>query len=91
MNFETDYLANKVEDVELRNLLIKSRKVNTKGRATIHPVNYQGRTYWNIGQAIEEEKGRTSEETLKKIAIYFCISVIIYILGMYNAALVIMP
>ena len=65
MNFETDYLANKVEDVKLRDLLIKSRKVNAKGRTTIRPVNYQGRTYWNIGQAIEEERDEPQKKHLK--------------------------
>ena len=52
MNFETDYLANKIEDKELRDLLIKSRKTNENGKAIVRPVHYQGRTYLNVGQAI---------------------------------------
>ena len=48
MNFETDYLANKIEDKQLRDLLIKSRKRNADGSRTIYPVEYNGRTYWNI-------------------------------------------
>ena len=44
MNFETDYLANKIEDKELRDLLIKSRKTNANGKTIVRPVNtYQGK------------------------------------------------
>ena len=67
MNFETDYLANKIEDKELRDLLIKSRKTNANGKAIVRPVHYQGRTYWNVGQAINEEKAITSDATILKM------------------------
>tara|TARA_R110001592_G_C13112326_1_gene745060 strand:+ start:208 stop:480 length:273 start_codon:yes stop_codon:yes gene_type:complete len=62
-----DYLANQVEDEQLRDLLIKSRKVNSQGKTTVYPVTYQGRTYWNVGQAINEEKARTSDHTILKL------------------------
>lgn len=67
MNFETDYLVNKIEDKELRDLLIKSRKTNANGKTIVRPVQYQGRTYWNVGQAINEEKARTSDATILKM------------------------
>ena len=86
MNFETDYLANKIEDKELRDLLIKSRKRNADGSRTIYPVEYNGRTYWNIEHLVNEESTKMSNDTIKKVAIYFCIGAFIYILGMYNIA-----
>lgn len=67
MNFETDYLADKIEDKQLQDLLIKSRKTNASGKTFVRPVNYQGRTYWNVGQAINEEKARTSDTTILKM------------------------
>ena len=67
MNFETDYLADKIEDERLRDLLIKSRKKNANGKTSVYPVHYNGRTYWNVGQAINEEKSRTSDTTILKM------------------------
>ena len=86
MNFETDYLANKIEDEKLRDLLIKSRRKNHHGNRTISPVEYNGRTYWNIEHLVTEESTKMSNYIIKKTAIYFCIGAFIYILGMYNIA-----
>ena len=86
MNFETDYLANKIEDKQLRDLLIKSRKRNADGSRTIYRVEYNGRTYWNIEHLVNEESTKMSNDKIKKTAIYFCIGAFIYILGMYNIA-----
>ena len=86
MNFETDYLANKIEDKELRDLLIKSRKTNANGKTTVRPVTYQGRTYWNVGQAINEEKAITSDATILKMGAIMMAVQLILILSMYGAA-----
>ena len=86
MNFETDYLANKIEDKELRDLLIKSRKTNANGKAIVRPVHYQGRTYWNVGQAINEEKAITSDATILKMGAIMMAVQLILILSMYGAA-----
>ena len=86
MNFETDYLANKIEDKELRDLLIKSRKTNANGKAIVRPVTYQGRTYWNVGQAINEEKAITSDATILKMGAIMMAVQLILILSMYGAA-----
>jgi hypothetical protein len=86
MNFETDYLANKIEDKELRDLLIKSRKTNANGKTTVRPVTYQGRTYWNVGQAINEEKAITSDATILKMGAIMMAVQLILMLSMYGAA-----
>ena len=86
MNFKTDYLANKIEDKELRDLLIKSRKTNANGKAIVRPVHYQGRTYWNVGQAINEEKAITSDATILKMGAIMMAVQLILILSMYGAA-----
>ena len=86
MNFETDYLANKIEDKELRDLLIKSRKTNENGKAIVRPVHYQGRTYWNVGQAINEEKTITSDATILKMGAIMMAVQLILMLSMYGAA-----
>jgi len=81
MNFETDYLANKIEDKQLRDLLIKSRKTNAQGKTTVYPVHYNGRTYWNVGQAINEEKAITSDQTILKMGAIM-VGVQILLMGM---------
>ena len=86
MNFETDYLANKIEDKELRDLLIKSRKTNENGKAIVRPVHYQGRTYWNVGQAINEEKARTSDTTILKMGAIMIGVQMTLMIGLYVVA-----
>ena len=85
MNFETDYLANKIEDKELRDLLIKSRKT-TNGKTYVRPVHYQGRTYWNVGQAINEEKARTSDTTILKMGAIMMGVQMTLMIGLYVVA-----
>ncbi len=87
MNFETDYLANKIEDKQLRDLLIKSRSTNANGKPIVRPVHYQGRTYWNVGQAINEEKARTSDYTTLKLGVVMMVTQITLIFLLYVSAL----
>ena len=86
MNFETDYLADKIEDERLRDLLIKSRKKNTNGKTSVYPVHYNGRTYWNVGQAINEEKARTSDTTILKMGAIMMGTQIILMMMLYISA-----
>lgn len=86
MDYQTDYVSQQISDLELRDLLIKSRNNNT-----YVPVYYQGKKYWCLEELTEEQQAIGRDKAIKEILIGGVISFVVLILAMYGFAHAFLP
>jgi hypothetical protein len=86
MDYQTDYVSQQISDLELRDLLIKSRNNNT-----YVPVYYQGKKYWCLEELTEEQQAIGREKAIKEMLVYGIISFVALISAMYGFAYIFLP
>jgi len=86
MDYQTDYVSQQISDLELRDLLIKSRNNNT-----YVPVYYKGKKYWCLEELTEEQQAVGRDKAIREMLIYGTLSFGILILAMYGFAKMFLP
>jgi len=82
MDYQTDYVRQRISDPVLRDLLIKSRKGNT-----YVPVYYNGKKYWCLEELTEEQQAIGRNKAIKEILILGSIAFALNIVLMYVLAI----
>lgn len=82
MDYQTDYVRQRISDPVLRDLLIKSRKGNT-----YVPVYYNGKKYWCLEELTEEQQAIGRNKAIKEILILGSIAFALNIVLMYAVAI----
>ena len=82
MDYQTDYVRQRISDPVLRDLLIKSRKGNT-----YVPVYYNGKKYWCLEELTEEQQAIGRNKAIKEILILGSIAFALNIVLMYALAI----
>ena len=82
MDYQTDYVRQRISDPVLRDLLIKSRKGNT-----YVPVYYNGKKYWCLEELTEEQQAIGRDKAIKEILILGSIAFALNIVLMYVLAI----